>query len=291
MFRAVTIYQTYNFMDNKEFEDFFKPYSGNVDKANSLAFWKLSDEIITEVIKKHIPAPLDESKVILDAGGGTGRWICDLSKIYKSKFILYDRSSDMLKVASKNIDVAGITPRVKIIQGDFIDMAQIPSDSVDYVISVYSPISFVYEKEKAANELWRVMKKGGILTMMGHGFYNAIASKINNYMAPAGELAMISNESMVKWGDSVPKLNLFSKELMEGMLSDAGFNIVETYGVPVFIQPGPEDFDPTNSKKSRISEALESRAFYSEVLRMEMAYNNLPEVSNRGMNIFTAVRK
>lgn len=278
-------------MDKKEFEDFFKPYSENVDMANSLAFWKLSDNLITEIIKRHIPLPLGEDKIILDAGGGTGRWICDLSKIYKSNFVLYDLSKDMLNVAVKNFEKAGITSRVKIIKGDLTDMNQISSESIDYAVSIYSPISFVSEKEKAAKELWRIMKKGGVLIMMGHGFYNALASKINNYMAPAKELAMMRGESMVKWGDRVPKLNLFSKEQMEKMLSDVKFSIVETYGVPVFIQPGPEDFDPLNSKKSRISEALEETDFYDEIFKTEMIYNNLPEVANRGMNIFTVVRK
>ena len=57
-------------MDKKEFDDFFKPYSKNVDNANKHGFWKLSDAIVTQIIKDNIPIEIDESAVVLDAGGG-----------------------------------------------------------------------------------------------------------------------------------------------------------------------------------------------------------------------------
>ena len=90
-------------MNKKEFDIFFKPYSKNVDNANRHGFWKLSDALVTQIIKDNIPVKINKDSVILDAGGGTGRWVCDLSKIYKSIFIVYDLSRDMLEKAEDNI--------------------------------------------------------------------------------------------------------------------------------------------------------------------------------------------
>ena len=59
------------FMEIDKFEDFFDNYSRNVDKAENVGFWKLSDKIILEIIKKHLNP--QENSTILDAGGGTGR--------------------------------------------------------------------------------------------------------------------------------------------------------------------------------------------------------------------------
>lgn len=278
-------------MNKNEFKSFFEPYAKNVDNANSLMFWKLSDEIILNTIKKYIPTELSPESKILDAGGGTGRWVCNLSKIFNSSFILYDLSEDMLEVAKSNINKEGIQNRVKIMQGDLINMDSIPNESIDYIISIYSPISFIYEKENAVKELYRILKKGGKILIMGHGFYNAIYSKINNYSAPATEINLILNESMVKWADFVPKLNIFSKESMEGMLKDQGFNIISTCGIPVFVQPGPEDFDSSNKKISSISKALQNKDFFDTVLNTEIKFNERPEVANRGMNIFTIAQK
>lgn len=293
MFLVVITYQNLNFifMNKNEFKNFFEPYSKNVDNANSLAFWRLSDDLIMSIIKNYIPVNNSSAFSILDAGGGTGRWICELGKLYDSKFILYDLSKDMLNVASENISKAGIVDRVKIIQGDLINMEAIETESIDYIVSIYSPISFIYEKDKAVNEMYRILKKGGRLLIMGHGYYNALASKINNYIANADELKLMESESMVKWGEGIPKLNIFSKETMEQMLSNGGFKIITTHGVPVFVQPGPEDWDSKNEKKSRISTALQDEAFYKQVYELEMEYSNKSSVSNRGMNIFTVVEK
>lgn len=279
-------------MTKKEFNNFFRPYSKNVDNANKHGFWKLSDALITQIIKNNIPVAIDGKAVILDAGGGTGRWVCDLSKIYKSKFVVYDMSRDMLEKAKWNIKNANIENRVKLIEGDLRNMKSLESESVDYIVSIYSPISFIYEKEKAFSELFRVLKRGGKIIIMCHGFYNALASKINNYCADTKELEVLSNEQIVKWGEHVPKLNVFSKEIIESDLKQVGFSLGKTYGVPVFTQPGPEDFDPENTTKSKISTALENEDFFNKIFELEMKYNSQPTIANRGMNMFAvAVKK
>jgi ubiquinone/menaquinone biosynthesis C-methylase UbiE len=132
-------------------------------------------------------------------------------------------SRDMLEKAKENIRNANIENRVKLIEGDLKSMQSLESESIDYIISIYSPISFVYEKEKVFSELFRVLKRGGKIIIMGHGFYNALASKINNYCADTKELEVLSNEQIVKWGEHVPKLNVFSKETIENDLKQAGF--------------------------------------------------------------------
>ncbi|MCR4312611.1 MAG: class I SAM-dependent methyltransferase, partial [Candidatus Uhrbacteria bacterium] len=256
-----------------------------------LGFWQLSDALITAIIGRHIPVNLPAESRIMDAGGGTGRWITELANIYKSRFVLYDLSEDMLEQAKININKANLQERVEIIQGDLVDMSAIEDGSIDHIVSIYSPLSFIDEKEKAIAQLYRKLKKGGVLIIMGHGYYNAIASKVNNYGAPAEELKTLNSEMQVKWAPYVPTLNIFSKESMELLLEGAGFSSVTTYGVPVFAQPGPEDFDPTNSQRSRISQALENPDFFETVFNLEMKHNSRPDVANRGVNIFSVAKK
>ncbi len=78
---------------------------------------------------------------------------------------------------------------------------------------------------------------------------------------------------------------------MESLFVGVGFKSLGTYGVPVFVQPGPEDFDPSNTQHSRVSQALEDQAFFDKVFALEMEHNLCSEVANRGMNIFTVVQK
>lgn len=278
-------------MRKKEFKIFFEFYSKNVDNTDRNYFWKLSDAIILEIIKNNIPLNANSNSVIMDAGGGTGRWIYKLSKIYKSKFILYDLSENMLKQAKKNIKNANINERVKIMKGDLTRVSEIKSNSVDYIISIYNPISFIYKKENAISEMHRLLKRHGKIIIMGQGYYNALASKINNFIASPKEIKKMEKEYIVKWDPYVPKLNTFSKESIEKELKEAGFKIKKTYGVPIFIQPGSEEFDPKNIKKSRIANALENPTFFKAVFDLEMKYNNKTETVDRGMNILCVAEK
>lgn len=278
-------------MDKKAFKDFFEPYSKNVDSADSLHFWKLSDALVMEIIKRNIPTDLAKNEIIMDAGGGTGRWVVKLSKEYKSDFVIYDLSEDMLAQAEKNLERAGINNRVRLVHGDLCNMEEVADNSIDHIVSIYSPVSFVYENDKAAKELYRILKPGGRIIIMGHSYYNALASKINNYTAPADELQKLNDNQRVAWAPHVPELVTYSKETMERLLESAGFSIITTYGVPVFVQPGPEDFDPENKQRSRISNALSEQTFFDKVFEIEMQHNSKPEVANRGMNIFTVAEK
>lgn len=278
-------------MNKKEFDTFFQSYSKNVDRANNSAFWKLSDHLIFDIIKENIPKDLKKDAVIFDAGGGTGRWVCMLSDYYKSNFIIYDLSSDMLDVARKNIENKKIENRVTIMNGDLANIDRVKDNTVDFIISIYSPISFIYEQTKAAQEMFRILKPGGRMLIMSHGHLNAIASKINNYRVNPEELKNLSDTRMVRWAQHVPELVTHSKESIEKLLSDVGLQIIKTYGVPVFVQPGNEDFDPSNKKKSTISEYLENPDNFRAILDLEMKYNSLDTVANRGMNIFLLAEK
>jgi SAM-dependent methyltransferase len=277
-------------MKPEEFKKFFSNYSENVDNADRQAFWRFSDALILAIIKKHLPQ-FGPEQIILDAGGGTGRWDIVLAKQYRSKFIVYDLSEDMLRQARKNVVEAGLMDRIQLVQGDLEHMEQIEDDSIDSIVSIYNPISFVGDVERAFRELYRVLKKGGTLLIMGQGYYNALASKVNGYHASSEELSEIARTRTVKWDTYVPPLNVFSKDILESRVAAAGFSVVGTYGIPVFAQPGPEDFDPKNLSRSGISNDLYKEGYFKALFDIEMRYNGMPDVVNRGMNLLSVGKK
>jgi ubiquinone/menaquinone biosynthesis C-methylase UbiE len=285
----------YAAMSNKtqdRFQTFFKDYSKNVDKANAQYFWKLLDEIILAIINKEVPPPLKKENTILDAGGGTGRWIVELSKKYRSKFILYDKSQEMLNVAQNKKALTELGSRLEILRGDIQNMNNIQSNSIDCLLSIYNPISFVERPSLFFKETFRVLKPGTKALITGQGFLNAVFSKINNYLASSSELKELSKTKKIKWSDYVPSLNVFTKESFEKLANEANFKICNIYGLPVFIQPGMEDFDPKNQKRSRVSQKLENDpGFYKSVYDLEMKYNSLNSIANRGMNLMIVVQK
>ena len=279
-------------MQKEIFDTFFNPYAKTVDKAAGVsAFWRLSDEIITEIVRREIAPYCTDSSLTMDAGGGTGRWAIKLSEVLKGKFVIFDRSADMLAKASENIGKSNVSDRINMAEGDLIQIDYFADNSVDNIVSIYSPLSFIYEQGKAAKELFRILKPGGRILVMSHSYHNALASKINNYRADSKELQKLANEQRVKWAPYVPELVTRSKESTEKLFSDAGFQIQKTYGVPVFVQPGPEDFDPENEKRSAVSEYLENPNVFKSVFEIEMRFNANETVANRGMNMFMLAEK
>ena len=279
-------------MKKEIFDSFFNPYAKTVDKAAGVsAFWRLSDKIITEIIKREIAPYCTDSSLTMDAGGGTGRWAIKLSEVLKGKLVVFDRSRDMLAKAAENINKSNVSDRIDIIEGDLTHIERFTENSIDNIVSIYSPLSFIYEQDKAAKELFRILKIGGRILIMSHGYHNALASKINNYRVDTGELQKLANEQMVKWAPHVPELITHSKESIEKLFLDAGFHIQKTYGIPVFVQPGPEDFDSENEKKSAVSEYLENPNIFKSVFETEMRFNADEIVVNRGMNIFMLAEK
>ena len=279
-------------MQKKIFDTFFNPYAKTVDKAAGVsAFWRLSDEIITEIVRREIAPYCTDSSLTMDAGGGTGRWAIKLSEVLKGKLVVFDRSADMLAKASENIGKSNVSDRINIVEGDLTQIDDFADNSVDNIVSIYSPLSFIYEQGKAAKELFRILKPGGRILIMSHSYHNALASKINNYRTDAKELQKLASEQRVRWAPHVPELVNHSKESIEKLFSDEGFQIQKTYGVPVFVQPGPEDFDPENKKKSAVSEYLENSDVFKSVFEIEMRFNAGETVANRGMNMFMLAEK
>jgi len=276
-------------MSKKEFKNFYKDYAKNVDRFDEAYFWKLSDSIIKNILLKEIQK--GQNLHILDAGGGTARWSIMLSEKIKAKYLVYDLSEDMLRVAKSNIIKANKKYLIRVKRGDLENMSDIKDNTFDYIFSIYNVFSFITNISKVLSEIYRVLKPGGKIMIMGQGKFNAISSKISISHSYGDDLDSVVYKNKVKWKDSVPILNMFSKESLERYLENAGFTVLRSYGIPIFTVPGSEDFTFPYKKMSEISKVLENKDFFNRVLEIEMKFNNIPSLVNRGMNIMSVGTK
>ena len=276
-------------MSKKEFKNFYKDYAKNVDRFDEAYFWKLSDSIIKNILLKEIQK--GQNLHILDAGGGTARWSIMLSEKIKAKYLVYDLSEDMLRVAKANIIKANKKYLIRVKRGDLENMSDIKDNTFDYIFSIYNVFSFITNISKVLSEIYRVLKPGGKIMIMGQGKFNAISSKISISHSYGDDLDSVVYKNKVKWKDSVPILNMFSKESLERYLENAGFTVLRSYGIPIFTVPGSEDFTFPYKKMSEISKVLENKDFFNRVLEIEMKFNNIPSLVNRGMNIMSVGTK
>lgn len=101
--------------------------------------------------------------MILDVGGGPGRYTIELGRLGYN-IILFDLSSEMLKIAEKQVKRAKVQRHVKqIIQGSIDDLSMFRDNTFDGVICLGGAPSHILDKnrrEKSIDELIRVTRKG-----------------------------------------------------------------------------------------------------------------------------------
>lgn len=148
-------------MDNKETKLTKKVYSHSVrGEWNRLvqdSFHRLEFETTLSFLKKYLP----KNGLILDAGGGPGRYTIELARLGYD-IVLLDLVSEHLGLARKQIKKEKVTQKVKeIVQGSITDLSKFVDSSFDVVLCLGGPLSHVHpesERQKAISELVRVAK-------------------------------------------------------------------------------------------------------------------------------------
>jgi len=118
---------------------------------------------------------LPKTGLILDAGGGPGRYTIELAK-KGYEVVLMDLSPKCLAIARREVRKAGCGDRVKeIVQGSVTDLSRFGNELFDAVLCL-TPLSHILEKpeiERAATELVRVAKKKAPLFISVFNLYGA----------------------------------------------------------------------------------------------------------------------
>jgi len=112
----------------------------------------------TYFLEKYLP----DSGLILDAGGGPGRYTIELAK-RGYDIVLLDITPKLLEIAGEEIERAGVRERVKcIMEGTIVDLSAFDDETFDAVLCLGGPMNHILDagqREKAAQELVRVAKK------------------------------------------------------------------------------------------------------------------------------------
>ena len=108
-------------------------------------------------LKKYLP----KRGLILDAGGGPGRYTIELAK-NGYDIILYDLVKENLDFATKRIKKEKVESKVKdIVQGDIKDLSKFKENTFDAVLCLGGPLSHIKgekQRSRAVSELIRVAK-------------------------------------------------------------------------------------------------------------------------------------
>ncbi len=275
-------------MDNyyKEIKDYFAKKANKYDLVDDQLYWKLSDDVLKEILKIKLIDKLKsiDQLAILDAGAGTGRWSFVLYELLKDKkinlcFDLVDITREMLNEADKKIDLAKLNNIFKTHLQNIEDLSEYKNNHYNVAISFYNVLSFVNEPLIAIKEVFKKIKPGGIyLSVVANKYHAYFFNILNGNIA---DLDKIDNESLVRFNSDMPSIHCFTPNDIHNLYLKAGFENIEVIGFPNLIYPNIEDtmIIGQNLVNKNI---LENKEVFQKIKEIELKECFNSDISGRG---------
>ena len=194
-------------------------------------YWHFHDELTWRAIKPHVPRDL--SAQCLDLGCGTGKWGLKLLKSgFATTFV--DHAAAMVEQSRRKTEEMGPAKakRATLVVADIIDLAPLPPDTFSLTLAMGDPLSICTDPQRAAFEMSRVSKTGGVVIATAD---NKLAA-IDHYVE-RGNLDAL--EEFVKTGRTTWltaeererfELTTFTPASLRKLFEKAGFEVLGVIG-------------------------------------------------------------
>lgn len=136
------------------------------DKTFDMMYYKIFDIITWKHIEPYVPT--NPTALVMDAGGGTGRWTIQMAK-KGCKVVLMDASQEMLKAAAQKAKKEGMQDRIITKKGD-IAKTRYADETFNMILCEHT--LFLFKNPNiVVKELARILKKKGRLIISVHNRY------------------------------------------------------------------------------------------------------------------------
>ena len=259
-------------------------------KANSYEslrqslFFRAYDAITWRYLEPYVPS--SPSSLVLDAGGGTGRWAIPMAK-KGCKVILLDISEKMLNVARQRVEAEGLQDRIDIRKADMRHL-DYPNDTFDLVFSDHT--LFLFEQpNQLVSELVRVLKKGAPIVVSAQNRLVQTLAHLPDDPTANPEIvqkalkvlrkqehSMLSQEPLIK-------IHSITPQEFHDLLKSNGL-VVEK--IVCKIATMPLRFAPQFIMKTDNPEEI-----LSDILRLEVEFSEQPDAAALGGHLQAIARK
>jgi ubiquinone/menaquinone biosynthesis C-methylase UbiE len=164
-------------------------------------YHKLEYIVMMHFLEKYLP----KEGLILDAGGGPGRYTIELAK-RGYDVVLHDLSPKCLEIAVREIEKAGVKHRVKrVIEGSVLDLSNFTNQSFDATLCLGALSHLIDQKDRdlAASELVRVTKEKAPLFVSVIGYYGVLRTVLqrlpHEFLDPSHKEMFLKGVHRAEW--------------------------------------------------------------------------------------------
>lgn len=147
-------------------EEYYDKRSSSYDSTFDMLYFKVFDVITWKCIEPYVP--VDPNALVLDAGGGTGRWAIRMAR-KGCRVILMDTSEKMLEIAAEKVKEEGLQHKITTKKGD-ITKTGYADETFDMILCEHTFFLFK-EPDILIKELKRVLKRKARLIISAQNRY------------------------------------------------------------------------------------------------------------------------
>ncbi len=196
------------------------------------AYHRLEFETTLHYLEKYLP----EKGLILDAGGGPGRYTFELaSRGYQ--VVLLDLTPANLEFARRQVRRRKLPERVvSVVEGSIVDLSRFESSSFDAVICLGGPLSHILDeqqREQAISELLRLTKPGAPLfvSVMGRLSLLVIELDLFQHEIEMPHFTSIRDTGDYPGGSGFTACHFFLPEELRQAFENQGAAVLEMVGL------------------------------------------------------------
>ncbi len=171
--------------------------------------------------------PLD----VLDTGGGTGNFAVPVARL-GHRVTVVDPSPDALFGLERRAAEAGVTDRVRGVQGDTQGLLEVVDRGAYDVVLCHGVLEYVDDPAESVRNVVGALRDSGTLSLLAASRNGAVLAR-----ALAGHFADAQRgltDPAGRWGEGDPLPRRFTAEDLTVLVRDAGLEVAAVHGVRVF---------------------------------------------------------
>jgi len=254
---------------------FYKKTANQYDKEYEAPHFK---EVYDKITWRYIEPYLPKKGIILDAGGGTGKWSVPMAK-KGLKVIICDLSKEMLKVAWQKVQQEKLESWVSLVQGDICRLPFL-NNSFEFVLAEGDPISYCGDPENAVNELSRVLKQNYFIAAGVDSLFAFLRRMLNSEQVNLDEVLKVFEEKRIHPQDWGFDCWAFTPQDLRRLFTKYRLKMIKIVGKPIMFQRRPEtDFIFQDKEKTK------------KLLEIELKFCENTDIVGYGGHLHVVARK
>ncbi|MEU6170666.1 methyltransferase [Streptantibioticus parmotrematis] len=233
-------------------------------------------EVLKDALDRQAKAAPDGTLDVLDTGGGTGNFAVPVARL-GHRVTVVDPSPDALFALERRAAEAGVTDRVRGVQGDAHGLLDVvPTGSYDVVLC-HGVLEYVDDPAEGVRNVVGALRAAGTLSLLAAGRNGAVLARAIAGHFTEAQRGLADPEG--RWGEGDPLPRRFTAEDLTALVSAAGLEVASVHGVRVFADLVPGVLVDTEPG------ALEA------LLKLELAAAGLPAFHSIATQLHVLARR